>query len=71
MFNNIFKSDLCYKGGTQHYFQPRYSEDSGPLEVKANMASANDIRSLIETMKSKKYVCDVCIWCGKVVNKND
>ena len=54
----------CYRGGNKHKFEARYTEEyiDGPIQVK-NMF-ADDIRKL---KVLQKYVCDVCVWCGKTV----
>lgn len=61
----MFRKSKCYNGGNRHKFQPRYDEKlpDGSLEV----SGCGSVRSLFE----KFYICDVCEWCGKVVNKKE
>ena len=56
----------CYQGG--HKFEPRYDEVPIDRNITLNgpPLSAKKVRQLIVT---KKYVKDVCIWCGKTIER--
>jgi hypothetical protein len=67
---NPFKKRTCSCGG-DHDFQPRYEErepfwltSRGELEFSGSL---EQLRSMYE----KRYVCDVCRWCGKVVKREE
>ena len=61
-------SNKCYKGGNQHKFEARYNEEPSGYECK--VTRVYDSESLKNMMIIKKYVKDVCIWCGKEI-KNE
>ena len=63
----LFKN-RCYNGGKKHKFEPRCDEVQidGDLEVKG--MSPKDYRSLIF---HNVYLVDICVWCGKRIDKND
>lgn len=67
-------ADICTNGGKRHNFQPRYSESSVPVVFKnlnLRQTKAVDLAKLItaQTTYVKAYHCDVCQFCGKVVNQ--
>ena len=57
----------CYRGGDRHKFVPRYTEEPSGINIKAKRCDTDEIRSLLIL---KKYVKDVCEWCGKEVKRN-
>lgn len=68
---------LC--GQSNHHFEPRYdltTNKSGQDLVAVIVSelpypiSGLDIRKIIEVAKDKKYIHDVCIYCGKTVNNS-
>ena len=63
----LFKS-RCYNGGQKHKFEPRYDEVQTNGEIEARRMSPKDYRSL---MFHNVYLVDICVWCGKRVNRND
>jgi len=61
----IFKS-RCYNGGNKHNFVPRYDEKPSELKFSLSQTSAKEIRTLkFYTV----YIQDVCVWCGKTVER--
>lgn len=54
-------SDECYKGGKKHKFEARYTELT---------PRAYDYEE-IKKLKTKLYVYDICLWCGKIANRED
>jgi len=68
---------LCCGHDDFHKFEPRFDEiekiDSDGvdlwMESSGNIAKA-DIVALYK-IKQRKYLCDVCVQCGKVVKMND
>ena len=70
----MFRKNRCYNGGNLHRFEARYSEKSEPQEICAslyNQIPFFEISDCIEsnTKREKKYEHDICIWCGKIINK--
>lgn len=61
--------DQCYRGGKQHKFSPRYSEQPNErlINVQARNANADEIRAL---HYYKLYICDICEWCGKRIDNS-
>jgi hypothetical protein len=70
---NLFKSNRCVDGGKEHKFEPRYDEKIQPQTVKINgeSISPNDVIKIVDSyaIKDKKYVKDVCVWCGKEIKR--
>jgi hypothetical protein len=54
----FWKKDVCYRGGNMHNFQPRYTNIS-------EVPSKN--KNILLKPSTKKYVRDVCVWCGKAI----
>ena len=48
--------------------QARYDRAFGPGGPPAMQGAAEDWPGLLESYKESRYVCDVCIHCGRVVN---
>jgi hypothetical protein len=67
----MFFKNRCYNGGKKHKFQPRYSTKSflppelleGRFHVYGGMP-VGPFKTKIRT-----YVCDVCVWCGRIVKE--
>ena len=63
----------CYLYGEKHKFRPRY-HTVAPTDValqeivKAFHRETRGISRCIEKASTQQYVCDVCVWCGKVVD---
>lgn len=60
-------SEICTKAICD--FQPRYSEtmpDNYTIPESNYDVDVDDLVSLIEAIKNKVYVHDVCVNCGKV-----
>ena len=69
---NLFKSNKCCNGGTQHNFQPRYDEKSCPTTTHISMCyDSDDAARIINASRNNEstYVKDVCVWCGKELNR--
>lgn len=57
----------CFNRGLQHNFKPRYDDIRNDTIVSESRGySASDLKIL---MFDKIYVKDICIWCGKEINK--
>lgn len=53
----------CYNGGNLHNFKARYTEVPLPYKrIETEGMSPEGLRNLTVY---KKYVGDVCVWCGK------
>ena len=68
---NLFKSNKCCNGGTEHNFQPRYDRKSvqSPLNVNNWGFDSYDLERILDASKNTetKYIKDVCVWCGKEI----
>ena len=62
-FNNKQK---CYMGGTQHKFEERYDEEPSGYKISSKQCDPDSFRELIIV---KKYVKDICVWCGKEIRR--
>lgn len=63
----FFFSNRCYNGGNKHNFHPRYEEeDNGRIFGTIQYYNVLDLRKMFLL---KKYVKDVCVWCGKEIKK--
>jgi hypothetical protein len=65
----LFHRNRCCHGGTQHNFQPRYDE-------KERSTAGMSLKNVVETAADLKYILtlytyvkDVCLWCGKEINR--
>lgn len=60
----------CYNGGTKHKFRPRYSdkERQNLEKIKVISADAEEFRKFLTL---SVYECDICVWCGKKVSKEN
>jgi len=57
-----------------HEFRPRYNEgeiDGGQLYDILNMILPSNITKTITAAKSKTYIHDICIKCGKLIKKEN
>ena len=57
----LFKN-RCYNGGNHHKFEARYDS-----KLPATLKSCSFIA--IEALKNKVYIKDVCVWCGKEIER--
>ena len=65
----MFRSNRCYNGGKQHRFESHYDEVPNHLEIGAmDYSNISEIRSLLIM---KKYIKDVCVWCGKTIEREE
>lgn len=62
----LFKHN-CEKHG--HKFEPRYRERANPIFSNLNVIESVLTEDLRELVVLKIYICDVCKYCGKVVNR--
>jgi len=60
----------CYKGGTQHKFEPRYEErpNAHIKSLWSPWASPQEFRELVYY---SVYIRDVCVWCGKTIEREE
>lgn len=67
MLKNMLKNKCC-NGGNKHNFKPRFTERPSGLKKIAEIqyTSIDELRSLFIL---REYVCDVCKWCGKIINR--
>lgn len=64
----LFKS--CEDG--VHKFEARYDtkyRDYSDLEL--NWVSISDIKEILNSPKKQTYIYDVCVKCGKTINRED
>ncbi len=65
------RKDRCYRGGKQHNFHPRYTEQHRPngMQPKGIPVYILDEVEFIGAFRNyntlQVYVCDVCAWCGE------
>ena len=64
MFN---RKDRCYNGGNRHKFKARYEEK--PRRYKQFNMEGTNTSALRKLLVTDSYVRDVCIWCGKTIEK--
>ena len=60
----IFKHD-CNKDG--HQFEARYSYEMPAIDIPPARMSHAQFLAIIESIKTKKYIHDICVKCGKIV----
>jgi len=66
----MFNKNKCYNGGKKHNFRPRYTKkySSGHLKIdEPSIITPEQIKAI--KIEEEFYHCDVCTWCGKVINK--
>jgi len=62
---NLFKN-RCYNDGKKHKYKPRYSTEL-EMDIKKLVVPAYDnMADVIESFKTKKYIHDICEWCGNI-----
>lgn len=63
-----FLKTRCYNGGNKHKFKPRYKEidNKDIYEIGFQDGNLKDIRKILYY---NQYVCDVCVWCGKITKE--
>jgi hypothetical protein len=68
----FFKS-RCYNGGNKHRFEARYTEESWPTvkTLPGGDYGLGEMESIITASRHTvlTYHNDICIWCGKISNK--
>jgi hypothetical protein len=52
----------------KHKFEPRYDEI---LPAEINFGGGYGGRTFIEALKTKKYIYDICVRCGKIIKRNN
>lgn len=57
-------------GDGVHKFEARYSLGEQALEGFKSRCTFDDIIQVIEASKSKTYIHDICIKCGKIVRQS-
>ena len=63
----MFHKDRCYNGGNKHKFEARYTEiPSGNQISNAHGYTISELKKLMVTLT---YVKDVCVWCGKSIER--
>ena len=71
----MFHKNRCYNGGSQHKFEARYTEEGINKESGGGFTSFNikakgyTVEELKEALHKKIYLHDICVWCGKKVEK--
>lgn len=58
------RSNRCTRGGNEHRFEPRYDERM-PEGLSVDRITADALK----TMKTYTYVRDVCVRCGKTIER--
>ena len=64
MFN---RKDRCYNGGNRHKFKARYEEK--PIPHKQFEMEGTSMSALRKLLIIDSYVRDICVWCGKTIEK--
>jgi len=66
------KGKFCYNGGMRHNFSPRYSE---VLVRSKNYEDYDEyyhnLDHNIDSIINRIYVYDICIWCGKIIERKE
>jgi len=58
----------CTRDG--HKFEPRYDVEPGRLRLhEGGDISHAALEMLIEAATKRTYVCDICVYCGQIVQK--
>lgn len=69
----IFKqkeNSMCTNGKI-HRFESRYNYGPSTLSRRNNITAADtdEIFEIIEASRSKTYIYDICVKCGKIIKK--
>lgn len=56
----------CYNGGKQHNFEARYTKFLPEIQGLESATVAG-----IEALKNHRYIYDICVWCGKIVKRDE
>ena len=56
----------CYNGGNRHKFEERYE-----IERPYPISGENLTLDAIKALRGRKYIHDICVWCGKVVKPEE
>ena len=59
----------CFRGGKQHKFEPRYSEEDSNLVQQGIYLKRIQPNTAKELLKNKIYIYDICVWCGKIIKE--
>lgn len=60
--------DKCYQGGNKHNFEARYDEEpAGDIEIEGG--SSGQMDSIKKMCTKRKYVKDICTWCGEEIQR--
>lgn len=68
----LFHSNHCIDGGTEHSFEPRYSEHPSPMSQAELSKLLNESATgwggsaTVTLYSTHTYVHDVCTRCGKI-----
>ena len=54
----------CYRGGQKHNYKPRYDEVDSNRNAKMEIKSEASPEELRKMLVLRKYVGEVCTWCG-------
>lgn len=53
-------------------FEPRYDTEPSRLSIERSQGySADDLQKLAEKYQKRTYAYDVCIRCGKTIQRNE
>jgi hypothetical protein len=66
---SLFGPKKCTEGGVHHKYQPRYDEES---QLPKGFKCEGEVPpKVLNAMKAKQriYVRDVCVWCGKTIER--
>jgi len=55
----------CFVDGDKHNFKPRY-EEADLVNLEKDSLDSPFLETICTL--NRKYICDVCEWCGKVIN---
>jgi hypothetical protein len=66
----MFRS-RCYNGGQKHNFEERYESRFPPGFNGIGHYKGGDLIGYVESHKEQIYVRDICLWCGKTVERDE
>lgn len=49
-----------------HRFEARYSYGASTIEIETKYTSVAALERLLDSFRSKTYIYDICIHCGKI-----
>jgi hypothetical protein len=66
----MFRKNRCYNGGNKHLFKPRYGEKEKQYNFKSGVPHVfMSDEALRRVNLFDAYICDVCVWCGKIIER--